>query len=252
MQLNSNMVNYNVVGDVTGYGKTLLALINKMPKVPLIGLGDLIDRGPNSKLVLDIFIDNGFQSVMGNHDHMMLYAKIQKDPNVYWRLYHPNCWSWNGGHETCASFGFDEMYKFEVAKVDKKYWDFIENMPLKIEVGNFVLSHAPILPHEPDFFNLAVINKSEEALEHSSLWNRYGPYKPNKKYKEYAGKIQLYGHNSTKGVLWHTKKFPDGIYRDKHEEKDPAWAVCLDTWREGYLSGLHLPTMEVFKQELID
>lgn len=252
LKLESN--DYNVVGDVTGYGKTLYALQAKMPKVPFIGLGDIIDRGPNSKLALDFFIDQNFESCMGNHDHMMLWEKIKETNKVDKRLYPPDCWGWVGGEQTAQSFGFPCL-PIDVNKVEQKYWDFIANMPLRIDLPGFVLTHAPIgMSYAKHIFDLTQINKDPIIMNASVLWNRLGPYRPKKEKNSSVtkNKIQLYGHNSSKGVLWHTDKHLNGIYREEFSKEDPAWGVCLDTWRMGYLTGLHLPTMEVYKQELID
>jgi hypothetical protein len=253
LKLDSN--DFNVVGDITGYGKTLLALQNQMPKVPFIGLGDIIDRGPNSKMALDFFIDQKFHSVMGNHDHMMLWQKIRDTQKVDKRLYPPDCWAWNGGHATAKSFGMKDLTEFSIDKIEQKYWDFISNMPLRIDLPDFVLTHAPIgMGRAKYIFDLDQINKDTFIMDASVLWNRLGPYHPRREKNTSItrNKIQLYGHNSTKGVLWHTDKHLNGIYRDEYQIEDKPWGICLDTWRHGYLSGLHLPTMKVYKQELID
>jgi len=239
--------NYNVVGDVTGYKKTFEALIAQMPKVPFIGLGDLIDRGSDSKGVLDIFIDNGWISLMGNHEHMMLFEKIKNDTGVSRGLYPSDCWYRNGGVATLRSFDLN-VAKWRIDQIPAKYWDYIANMPLRLEVGDkFVLTHAPISNrHAKNEFLLNEINKNEYLLDHSALWNRSCPFR-------LKDKVQLYGHNSTKGILWHTTIFPIGTYKDRVPEGfGDIWAICLDTWREGYLSGLHLPTMEIYKQPIVD
>ena len=76
----------------------------------------------------------------------------------------------------------------------------------------------------------------DALLDVSALWNRYPPTK-------IKGKLQVYGHNSTKGILWHTDKYSQGIYMaDPLEVPAGAWAVCIDTWREGVLSGLSIDT----------
>jgi len=235
---------YNVVGDVTGYGKTLLKLQEQMPKMPFIGVGDLIDRGPNSKMVLDFFIDQGYYSAMGNHDHMMLYEMIKHDAGVDKRLYPNGCWFWNGGAETVKSFGLDP-HLWDVYEIDQKYWDFLRNMPTKIETDNFIITHAPINYKRKDFFNLKEINKNTFLLDASVLWNRNGPHQPSK-----DGKVMIYGHNSPKAPLMHTPHNPRGIYNNEHVDK--AWAMCIDTWRAGYLTGVHLPTLKIYKQEIID
>ena len=196
-------------------------------------------------------ISNGFHSVMGNHDHFMWFEKHKNDPKVNKNLYPWDCWSWNGGGETIRSFG---LLKYsEITTIDKKYWDFIDSMPLRIDIGNFVLTHAPIGYYKDHFFDFEAINQDKQTLDSSCLWNRYAPYSPKgENNSEYDGKIQLYGHQSSKGVLWHTDKHLNGIYRDEFDPADPPWAICLDTWRRGYLSGLDLSTMKVYKQEIVD
>ena len=69
-----------VIGDVHGCYSTLLRLVEKVGLSlddQLFFLGDLINRGPNSKKVLDYILDlkeAGFQVylLMGNHEHMAL------------------------------------------------------------------------------------------------------------------------------------------------------------------------------------
>lgn len=238
---------YLVVGDVTGYGKTLIELHKQAPTLKIVGLGDLIDRGPNSKLAMDYFIDNGFQSVMGNHDHFMWWEKHKNDTGVNPKLYPAECWGWNGGEATAKSFGFDNGLPIDIDKVPDKYWNFLESMPLKIDIDKYVLTHAPIGQRTKKFFSFDDINKDTDILDTSALWNRLGPYP-----EGYEDKIQLYGHNSPKGVLWHTNKHMNGIYRDAVDTTDMPWSICLDTWRNGYLTGLDLTNLIVYKQPIID
>ena len=68
----------NLIGDIAGNYKTLLALLKKMPDSEPIGLGDLNDRGPRSREVFDFFMKNG-RSLMGNHEHMMLHHFLRSD-----------------------------------------------------------------------------------------------------------------------------------------------------------------------------
>lgn len=245
----------NVIGDVTGFAETLKLLHKAMPEGELWGVGDLIDRGPDSKGVMDYFIQGGHNSVMGNHDHMMLYQKIQKDPDVHNRLYPPGCWSYNGGNQTLESFGVENYRDFDPEKL-KEYFDYIAQMPLRKELGDLIITHAPTSDvRNKKIFNLKEINKDEYLLENSSLWNRSGPTK-------IPGKFQVYGHNSTRGILWHTDKHPHGIYMaDQYEIPEGAWAVCIDTWRETYLTGLSIDTdllgdpqkaIKVFIQEAVE
>lgn len=245
----------NIIGDVTGFGMTLEALVKEMPTVELWCLGDIVDRGPNSKMALDFLIDNKYNSLMGNHDHLMLFEKIRRNPDVHYRLYPPGCWSWNGGEATARSFGLQYLHEWEWERYPK-YYEFIEKMPLKHQIDDLILTHAPIHDlKEKLAFDLKEINKSEFLLDGSILWSRTPPNK-------IEGKFQVYGHNSTKGILWHTDKYPQGIYMENPlEVPEDAWAVCIDTWREGYLTGLYIDTekllnpkeaIEVYQYTIID
>ncbi len=243
----------NIVGDVTGFAVSMKLLHAQMPTGELWGLGDLIDRGPDSKGVLDYFIDGGHKSVMGNHDHMMLWERLRHDKRVHSRLYPPGCWGYNGGNETIESFNREvDLFPTKL----KKYFDYIETMPLRQEMGNLILTHAPVSDRKSKkIYNLALINKDRNLLDRSVLWNRSDPTKV-------PGKFQIYGHNSTRGILWHTDRYPQGIYMsDPLEVPEGAWAVCIDTWRETYLTGLSVDlnlleypqkAIKVFLQDLVE
>lgn len=235
----------NVVGDLTGFYKSFRALARQMPQGELWGLGDLVDRGPDSKNILDYFIDNKLNSVMGNHEHMMLH---------YETYYGSMTWALNGGGATVKNFGFDTVSEFDLSRVGLIYFNFLRNMPLKKEIDNLLLSHAPINENIIRIHNYFA-NKDELFLESKIVWNRHNPMKID-------GKFQVYGHNSTDGILWHTGKNPEGIYMsDPFEVPEDAWGACIDTWKCEYLTGLHIDTdlihepkkaITVFKQEIID
>jgi len=60
------------VSDVHGCYETLMRLIDKLPKDEKIFFtGDLIDRGPKSKEVVDFIIKNNMMSILGNHEDMV-------------------------------------------------------------------------------------------------------------------------------------------------------------------------------------
>ena len=79
---------YNIIGDVHGEYKTLMALLKKMPDYQPLFLGDMIDRGPDSKKVLDFAMKHG-KAVLGNHEHMMIdaYRKGGYYQNSLWVLW---------------------------------------------------------------------------------------------------------------------------------------------------------------------
>lgn len=90
-----------IIGDVHGCYKTLMALIDKLPKEQKICfVGDLVDRGPENKKVLDFVMSNFHDCVMGNHEEMMIYDR--------------QMWACNGGLITYNEFENDDELKIYV------------------------------------------------------------------------------------------------------------------------------------------
>lgn len=113
-----------VIGDVHGCFKTLLALIDKLPKgQKLCFTGDLIDRGPDSCKVIEFIRENGHQTVMGNHEEMVVKLQGKID----------QLWMQNGGFQTIASYG-DDMEKF------KEHVAWMKSLPLFLEFQDVVNS----------------------------------------------------------------------------------------------------------------
>ena len=58
-----------VIGDIHGEASLLESLLVALgPDIPILVLGDLIDRGPDSKRVLDLLVSRKATGVFGNHD----------------------------------------------------------------------------------------------------------------------------------------------------------------------------------------
>jgi serine/threonine protein phosphatase 1 len=102
----------------------------------LLLLGDLIDRGSDSKGVLDtifLLLDNGFEvdCLIGNHEKMLLDAYLNTN-NL-------NLWLVNGGDKTLSSF-----LTGSIEKIPKKYQDFIKSFKYFIETDGFIFVHAAL------------------------------------------------------------------------------------------------------------
>lgn len=166
-----------VLGDIHGCFNELRDLYNKLVEYSgeIYTVGDLIDRGPDSKSVIQFCIDKGIKPVMGNHEDMLLRA-IRKSnysirPENETDL---NDWLWNGGKKTMNNYLSENpksFRKFADEFRDSGHYDFISNLPLKIELDNCIISHGGILKNKP--------------LD-DALWNRDEPSK--------LGKVQIFGH----------------------------------------------------------
>lgn len=221
---------YNIIGDIAGQYKTLLALLEKMPKESTpVSVGDMVDRGPSSKLVLDFFRDNG-KAILGNHEHMMI-STYRKS-----KYYDSGVWFMNGGRATMESFG--SPITFENIPIETIEW--LESLPLFLkfkDVGPFGLkgfiSHAI---KRPDWSLETACKLGPSAYsslgEDSIIWNRGSPRRMRAYY-------QICGHNSH----WGLERFKD---------KAGEYGICIDTSRSKIMTGIHWPSGEIFQQEFVD
>ena len=127
-----------VIGDVHGCAATLRRLVEEQ-LAPARGdrlylLGDLIDRGPGSREVLDYLqqvADGGIAvtAIRGNHEQMLLDACHDRDTFRLWLL--------NGGATTLASFGIEDA-----CDIPAPYRRFLAELPCYLLLDGFVLVHG--------------------------------------------------------------------------------------------------------------
>ncbi len=125
-----------VVGDVHGQFNGLMQLLKLMNlglSDKLYFLGDLIDRGPQSAEVVDWVIKNEHGCIMGNHEQMCVEAFASPSSSGAWQG-----WLINGGANTLESYG--------EAKMPAAHLDWIANLPLFLDLGDFWLVHAGLDP----------------------------------------------------------------------------------------------------------
>lgn len=119
----------------------------------IIHLGDYIDRGPDSKGVLDFLIhasahDPRILSLIGNHDDGFLRYLATGDTNGIFALH--------GGSDTARSYGVEVDYTNpESAKaaypklrdaIPQTHIDYIRLMPASVSFGDFFFCHAGVNP----------------------------------------------------------------------------------------------------------
>lgn len=122
----------------------------------IVCLGDLIDRGENSRSVLDMVMElvrsGSATALRGNHEEMLLSALEKTEDLVTWRQY--------GGAETLMSFGIPPSsllhgqdvdltrQKFAVAVGEERQF-FLRNLPYSYQNGDYYFCHAGIRPNIP-------------------------------------------------------------------------------------------------------
>lgn len=126
------------IGDIHGCAATLRRLVDDtlrpLPADRIYLLGDLIDRGPDSKGVLDFIFElreRGLSvaSVRGNHEEMCLQASSD--------LNYSELWEANGGLATLASY-----HDNGCNEIPGQYRDYLESLPLYILLEEYVIVHA--------------------------------------------------------------------------------------------------------------
>jgi hypothetical protein len=220
----------NIIGDIAGQYKTLLALLKKMPDDEVLSVGDMVDRGPDSFKVLQWFKNHG-KAVFGNHEHLMLDAI---DNGGY---YQRGIWLYNGGGATIRSFGCETAQ--EMAGHELVEW--VRTLPLYVKLDGALVSHSFIHPdqtlEEACNLGLGFAYQYDVQCDQSIIWNRTFPIRRTD--DNGNPMMQIVGHNSQFGL----RQFKD--------DKGP-FALCLDDCRQKVLTGLHWPSMQVYQQEFID
>ena len=140
-----------IIPDIHGCSKTLKSLIETQIKPSssdeLIFLGDYIDRGPDSKGVIDYIMllqkkEYRIRLLKGNHEDYCVKAwdedkSKKKFLGLSFRTKTQKMWEMHGGKETLESFGVD--FASEIPQV---YIDWMRDQRLFIETEKHVIVHA--------------------------------------------------------------------------------------------------------------
>jgi serine/threonine protein phosphatase 1 len=141
-----------VIPDIHGCKKTLISLVEQKIKPTsedeLIFIGDYIDRGPDSKGVIDYVIklqESEISTIclLGNHEDAMLRAfqkevKIREKKHFFPKRNRAlKFWMNIGGDATLKSFNVKK-----VTEIPEKYFLWIENLQLIYETSEYIIVHA--------------------------------------------------------------------------------------------------------------
>lgn len=159
-----------VFADVHGDAFSLRILMRKIrglfgQEVDIYSLGDLVDRGPDSKDVLDICVQEGVRGVIGNHEIWLhrYFATGEFDRMALHKSMK--------GVATLQSYGVHSTNVNEIERrlkhlVPQEHKDYILGLPVwrKIEVGGqvFRLCHAGIKHPEVEKYAVLATQWAEE------------------------------------------------------------------------------------------
>lgn len=149
---------FAVIGDVHGCDNLLDALLQQLEcearDLPLVFVGDLIDRGPQSARVASrVMVMKNTITLKGNHEAMMLdFIDFPEQSAAIWLR--------NGGAQTLESYGVtapDPADETALLTARDAFVDalgdagvsWFRNLPLVWQSGNVVVSHAGGDPSQP-------------------------------------------------------------------------------------------------------
>ncbi len=194
------------IGDIHGCYRALEALAGQVVFTSadtIITLGDYVDRGPDSKKVVDFLIDLKKHATLvtlrGNHEVMMLQSRSS--------LSNYKDWLACGGAETLESYLADGL-----GGISEDHW-------------NFISATKPYHETERDFFVHANAYHDvplADQPDYRLYWDKFD-HQP----RHLSGKRMICGHTPQKNG----------------EPLNIGHAVCLDTWvynSSGWLTCLDL------------
>lgn len=228
-----------IISDVHGCYKTLLALLDKVPKnEKIIFTGDLIDRGPQSKEVIQLVRDNNFLVVLGNHEDFMTGQGC----------YGWDSWFRNGADATLKSYGVSYCKRFSSGYIDKEDTSE-ESYQIFKEHQSWMLTLPVYLLFEDE------VNDDGEKLlvSHSSVakvwkWSEKRRSDMHHLFKEHIIWERNYNPKPISGiynVIGHT------VVEEPSLKKGVAFIDTGAAYKRK-LTALRFPQMEIYQQEYIE
>jgi serine/threonine protein phosphatase 1 len=165
------------IGDIHGCDvalETLLTAINPRRADTIVVLGDVVDRGPNTKRCIELIFELQQScrviSVLGNHEEMFLDAIN----GGRWQ----RAWMQNGGIEMLESYGG------LVDDIPDAHLDYIRSMQ------DYYEAEWDLFTHGTPYFDTPMDEQSSQGLR----WNRISGREP----PHCSGKRVICGHTSQK------------------------------------------------------
>lgn len=174
-----------VLSDVHGHHDELMALYKKLPINPkedrLIMLGDMIDRGPDSRKVIEQCMKwkkryPHWQFLYGNHCDLMLDALLYNG-RIYGSF---DLWYQQGGKETFLSYIPKNLTPYEKSIIQVKeaipqdHLLWLASLPRYFEDENYIYVHAGLKPgktaEETDPYDLIWIR--DEFIDSDYDWGK--------------------------------------------------------------------------------
>jgi serine/threonine protein phosphatase 1 len=208
------------IGDVHGCSETLkkllLETIDLQDDDTLVFLGDYIDRGPDSRGVVNLILamqqsDYNIITLRGNHEQMLLDSEMGFTPFSGFVN--------NGGDATLTNYDVDFLHEMPQA-----HQDFFKNTQLYYETEHCIFVHA----------GLNFANSNLFADIDAMLWIRdVEPYQP-----RLQNKILVHGHTPI--------PLSEMLQQKGNCYNIDAGCVFYNIADKGYLVALHVEEMKYY------
>lgn len=203
------------IGDIHGCLTALDTLLETLqPRADdlLITLGDYVDRGPDSRGVLDRLIELGQRcrhvAIRGNHDLMMLSARTDLAACEDWL----EC----GGRKTMESYLVEPNWSLLPSAVPEAHWRFLEHTCVPYyETERHFFVHANVYADLP----------LDLQPDYMLYWEKLSPSQSR---PHESGKTMICGHTQQRSG----------------KPLNLGHAICIDTWAygDGWLTCLDVET----------
>jgi len=169
------------VGDIHGSLNRLKDMIFLLDidknRDTLVFVGDYIDRGPDSKGVLDFILElkkdlKNVVCLRGNHEEMFLDFTLEHKNGPLFLL--------NGGRDTLSSYGLKKSGDGMAVNLPDRHLQFLQTLPLYFETADFLFFHAGLRP------GLSL----EQQDPHDLLWIRHEFFLSDTDF----GRVVVFGH----------------------------------------------------------
>lgn len=164
-----------VIGDVHGQTDKLLAILDQLKQRPdwkqrwIVFIGDLVDRGPDSRGTMDLIIDlikhyGKITGVAGNHDFAMAASLglIETPDYSNWA----DRWMDHYSSEaTFESYGvpLGDLEALRNALPDSHAW-VLKELPWSVEHSRYLFVHAGLDPHSPFDMQVKILRQKDFSL----------------------------------------------------------------------------------------
>ncbi len=204
------------IGDIHGCSQALRAVVDAIELQTddrLVLLGDYVDRGPDSRGVVEMILQLRQQceviTLLGNHELMLLNGLQSLEQLFFWLSY--------GGQQTVDSYGGD------VNDIPEEHLDFFRGCRLHYATDSYLFVHANYAAE------LELAQQSETVL----LWTHLTQQVPA---PHRSGKTAIVGHTP----------------QVKGEVLDIGHLICIDTYCCGgrWLTALDVDERQVWQADM--